>query len=144
MLHQERSCSQWPGILLGYTPCLCGTSFHQVGLQEVIKHPLDGLLPPAVSSEILNPVNIEHQRLYHATSAGISLNDVMLPSPVPCRTNIMAPYSTTGNYACTVLPMTQSSYMTPQQVPVSSQTHHTVDPGMYYQQKMKHLGHETQ
>ena len=72
-----------------------GTSIHQVGLQDLIMIPVDGLLPPAVSSKILNPANIEHQSLYHATSAGISLNDVMLPSPVPCRTNIMAPYSTT-------------------------------------------------
>ena len=113
-----------------------GTSIHQVGLQDLIKNPLDGLLPPAVSSEILNPTNTEHQSLYHATSAGISLNDVMLPSPVPCRTNIMAPYSTTDNYAFTAPQMTQSSCMTRQQIPVSGQTHHTVYPGMYCQQQM--------
>ena len=113
-----------------------GTNIHQVGIQDVTKNPLDGLLPPAVSSEIMNPANIEHQSLYHATSAGISLNDVMLPSPVPCRTNIMAPYSATDNYTCTAPQMTQSSCMTLQQVPVSSQTQHTVDPGMYYQQQM--------
>ena len=113
-----------------------GTSIHQVGLQELNKNPLDGLLPPAVFSEILNPANIEHQSLYHATSPGISLNDVMLPSPVPCRTNIMAPYSTTDNYACTAPQMTQSLCMTSQQLSVSNQTHHTADPGMYYQQHM--------
>ena len=96
------------------------------------------LLPPAVSSEILNQANINYQSLYHATSAGISLNDVMLPSPVPCRTNIMAPYSTTDNYAYTAPQMTQSPCMTPQQVPVSSQTHHTADPRMCYQQQMYH------
>ena len=108
-----------------------GTSIHQVGLQDLIKNPLDGLLPPAVSSEILNPAHTEHQSLYHATSPGISLNDFMLPSPVPCRTSIMAPYSTTDNYACTAPQMTQSSCMTSQHLPVSNQTHHTVDPGMY-------------
>ena len=108
-----------------------GTSIHQLGLQDLIKNPLDGLMPPAVSSEILNPEHIGHQSLYHATSAGISLNDVMLPSPVPCRTSIMAPYSTTDNYACTAPQMTQSSCMTSQHLPVSNQTHHTVDPGMY-------------
>ena len=108
-----------------------GTSIHQVGLQDLIKNPLDGLLPPAVSSEILNPAHIGHQSLYHATSAGISLNDVMLPSPVPCRASIMAPYSTTDNYACTAPQMTQSSCMTSQHLPVSNQTHHTVNPGMY-------------
>ena len=113
-----------------------GTSIHQVGLQELNKNPLDGLLPPAVFSEILYPVNIKHQSLYHATSAGISLNDVMLPSPVPCKTNIMVPYSTTDNYACTDPQMTQSLCMTSQQLSVSSQTHHTADPGMYYQQHM--------
>ena len=115
-----------------------GTSIQQVGLQDLMKNPLDGLLPPAVSSEILNQANINYQSLYHATSAGISLNDVMLPSPVPCRTNIMAPYSTTDNYAYTAPQMTQSPCMTPQQVPVSSQTHHTADPRMCYQQQMYH------
>ena len=100
-----------------------GASIHQVGLQELNKNPLDGLLPPAVFSEILYPANIEHQSLYHATSAGISLNDVMLPSPVPCRTNIMAPYSTTDNYTCRAPQMTQSSCMTPQKILVSRQTH---------------------
>ena len=113
-----------------------GTSIHQVGLQDLIRNPLDGLLPPAVSSEILNSTNIKHQSLYHATSAEISLNDVMLPSPVPCRTNIMAPYSTTDNYACTAPQMTQSLCMTSQQLSLSKQTHHTVDPGMYYQYQM--------
>ena len=112
-----------------------GTSIHQVGLQDLIKNPLDDLLPPAVSSEILNQANIDYQSLYYATSARISLNDVMLPSPVPCRTNIMVPYSTTNNCAYTAPQMTQSLCMTPQQVPVSSQTHHTADPGMYYQQQ---------
>ena len=35
-----------------------GTSIHQVGLLDLTKNPLDGLLPPAVSSEILNHTNI--------------------------------------------------------------------------------------
>ena len=113
-----------------------GTSIHQVGLLDLIKNPLDGLLPPAVPSEILNPTNIEQQNLCHATSAGISLNDVMLPSPVPCRTNTMAPYSTTDNYTCTAPQMTHSLWMTSQLLSVSSQTHHTVDPGMSYQQQI--------
>ena len=113
-----------------------GISIHQVGLQDLNKNPLDGLLPPAVSSEILNPTHIEYLSLHnHATPAGISLNDIMLPSPVPCRTNIMTPYSTTDNYTSTAPHITQSLCMTSQQVPVSSQTYHTVDPGMYYQQQ---------
>ena len=93
-----------------------GASIPQVELQDLIKNPVDGLLPPVVSSEMPTTTAIrDYQSLYDSIvisgghkASGISLNDVMLPSPVPCRANIMALHSNTDN-TCRTLQDTPSS-----------------------------------
>ena len=126
-----------------------GTSIHQVGLQDLIKNPLYGLLPPAVSSEMpTTTASRDYQSLYDSIvmsggpKAGeISLNDVMLPSPVPCRANIMALHSNTDN-TCITLQDTRSSteHMMSHHYPISSHTDPSMTEGsrMYYQQYIHH------
>ena len=126
-----------------------GTSIYQVGLQDLIKSPLDGLLPLAVSSEMpTTTASRDYQSLYDSIvmsggpKAGeISLNDVMLPSPVPCRANIMALHSNTDN-TCRTLQDTQSSteHMTSYHYPTSSHTDPSMTEGfrMSYQQYIHH------
>ena len=126
-----------------------GTSINQVGLQDVINNPLDGLLPPVGSSEMPTTTSIrDYQSLYDSIvisgghkAGGISLNDVMLPSPVPCRANIMALHSDTDN-TCRTLQDTQSSteHMTSHHHPTSSHTDQSSTEGsrMFYQQYIHH------
>ena len=126
-----------------------GTSIHQVGLQDLIKNPLDGLLPPVGSSEMpTTTATRDYQSLYDSIAisgghkaGGISLNDVMLPSPVPCRANIMALHSNTDN-TCITLQDTRSStdHMTSHHYPTSSHTDPSMTEGsrMYYQQYLHH------
>ena len=126
-----------------------GTSINQVGLQDVINNPLNGLLPPVGSSEMPTTTSIrDYQSLYDSIvisgghkAGGISLNDVMLQSPVPCRANIMALHSNTDN-TCRTLQETQSSteHMTSHHYPTSSHTDPSTTEGsrMFYQQYIHH------
>ena len=127
-----------------------GTSIHQVGLQDLIKNPLDGLLPPVGSSEMpTTTATRDYQSLYDSIAmsgghkaGGISLNDVMLPSPVSCRANIMALHSNTDN-TCRTLQDKRSStehIMTSHHYPISSHTDPSITEGsrMVYQQYLHH------
>ena len=93
-----------------------GASIQQVELQDLTKNLLDGLLLPVGSSEMpTTTASRDYQSLYDSIvisaghkAGGISANDIMLPSPVPCRANIMALHSNTDN-TFTTQQHTQSS-----------------------------------
>ena len=126
-----------------------GTSINQVGLQDVIKNPLDGMLPPVGSSEMpTTTASVDYQSLYDSIvisgghkAGGISLNDVMLPSPVPCRSNIMALHSNTDNTFIALQDTPSSTeHMTSHHYPISSHTEPSMTEGsrMFYQQYIHH------